>query len=142
MMLSQHFSLEEMAITQIRGVDNTPPPEAVANLRLVAAALERVRAILRSNPMIISSGYRSAVVNTRVGGSPKSAHMQGLAADFICPSFGTPLTICRMIDSSDIPFDQLIEEETWVHFSVAPALRREILTKNPAGGYWPGIPPA
>lgn len=143
MQLTQHFSLEEMTITQVRGVDNTPPPEIAAHLVLIAAALEKVRTMLGDKPILVNSGYRSAEVNARVGGVPNSAHLYGYAADFICPSFGKPIDICRMIAWSDptvFSFDQLIEEGTWVHLSVDPKMRREVLTKNPAGGYRPGIP--
>lgn len=32
-------------------------------------------------PFVINSGYRTPLHNTRVGGSPNSSHMKGLAAD-------------------------------------------------------------
>lgn len=136
--LSEHFSLEELEITQVRGVDNTAPPDVVSNLKLVAAKLEEVRALL-GMPIIVSSGYRSPAVNVAVGGAAVSAHMLGYAADFICPTYGTPLRICEAIAASPIKFDQMIEEgwqsgaRGWVHISVDPRMRREILTADFSG---------
>ena len=42
---------------------------------------EKVRSILQT-PMIVTSGTRCVSHNTRVGGSPTSKHLQGLAMDF------------------------------------------------------------
>ncbi len=142
MNLSEHFTLEEMiASTAARGtIDNTPTPEIVENLRFLCARLEEVR-ILLGQSMIISSGYRCPALNEKVGGAPKSQHMLGLAADFICPAAGTPLSICRKVDASAIRFDQLIYEYTWCHVSFVRANpRRETLTLNASThGYLSGI---
>lgn len=137
--LSEHFSLEELSITQVRDVDNTPPADMVENLKVLAAGLEKVRALL-GHPLIINSGFRCADVNARVGGVSNSAHLFGWAADFICPAYGAPLAICRALaDAPAVPFDQIIEEGTWVHFSVDPRMRGQVLTKNPGGGYSTGL---
>jgi hypothetical protein len=140
-LLSPNFTLEEMTITQVRGVDNTPPPEVVENLKLVAAALEQVRTALGGHPITVSSGYRNPVINARVGGAVHSAHMLGYAADFICPAFGTPLDICKALaDTESVTWDQLIEEgwesggRGWVHISVDPRMRMQVLTANFSGG--------
>jgi len=50
----------------------------------------------------ISSAYRCPQLNAAVGGAPSSQHVQGLAADFVCPDFGTPLEIALAIGRSDI----------------------------------------
>lgn len=42
--------------------------------------LQRLR-LSWKRPMVISSGYRDPAWNTRVGGAPKSYHMQGMAFD-------------------------------------------------------------
>jgi len=128
--LSDHFTLEELTITQVRSVSNIPSPEVIKILKLTAYMMEVVRSILNDKSILINSGYRSPGVNKIVGGSKKSAHMEGHAVDFICPGFGSPLKICRAIKSSDIEFDQLIEEGTWVHISFSPTMRRQVLTKK------------
>jgi hypothetical protein len=140
MNLSYHFTLEEMIATEHRDIDNTPTAPIIAHLGQICATLEQVRALLGNGPIHINSGYRCLALNTAVGGAPDSAHMQGWAADFIQPAFGAPIDICRAIVGSAIIFDQIIEEGTWVHLSVAPTLRRSILTKLPGGGYRNGLP--
>lgn len=139
MYLTEHFSKEEMTITQVRDVDNSCPPTLIIHLRNTAIVLEQVREILGGRPITVNSGYRCPAVNKAVGGADNSAHMQAYAVDFICPSFGTPLDICRALEASRLGFDQVIEEGTWVHISIAPPLRRQILTKQPGGGYSVGL---
>lgn len=123
LILSPHFKLSELTLSQAavrHGVGNTPNPEQLANLYRTAAMLEQVRALLGNKPLVISSGFRSAAVNSLVGGSLKSAHLLGLAADFTCPSFGTPQQVCRAIVASGLAFDQCIYEGTWVHLAAPP----------------------
>ena len=132
MTLTEHFTLAELvhSSTAIRlGIDNTPPEEIIANLRILAQGLERIRAVL-GHPMHIDSGYRCDVLNAAVKGSKNSAHMQGYAADFTCPAFGTPLEIVKVIIGSGIKFDQCIQEGTWVHISFDPRIRGEVLTAH------------
>lgn len=130
--LSDHFTLEELTFSQTasrKGIDNKPSLEAVAHLTRLAYCMEQVRALL-AGPMRITSGYRSPALNAAVGGAKTSAHMSGYAADFVCPSFGSPLEIVKAIAASGINFDQCIQEGTWVHISFDPAMRREVLTAH------------
>jgi Peptidase M15 len=136
MTLSPHFTLEELVFssTAVRlGIDNTPSEEVIAHLRVLADGLERVRSLL-GHPMNIDSGYRCDVLNAAVRGSKTSAHLEGYAADFTCPGFGTPLEIVKLITGSTVAFDQCIQEGTWVHISFDPRLRREVLTAHFGNG--------
>ena len=134
MNLTQHFTLEEMTASQTAarmGLSNEPSDAQQAALKKTAELLEVVRAALGSKPMTITSGYRSPEVNQAVGGVGHSAHMDGMAADFICPSFGTPLEICRALASRQpaLEFDQLIHEYgQWVHIAWGNPQRRQVLT--------------
>ncbi len=107
-----------MTITSVRGVDNTPGAEELANLAETAQAMEEVRELL-GHPIHINSAYRSPAVNKAVGSkSKKSQHIEGRAVDFICPKFGTPRQIVEAIKESGIQYCQLIlEYESWVHIS-------------------------
>jgi zinc D-Ala-D-Ala carboxypeptidase len=141
MNLSPHFTLEEMTFSQTAsryGIDNTPTPDALACLHDLAAALEEVRALFGNRAVIISSGYRCEALNEAVGGSSTSAHMLGMAADIVSPP-PSPLDLCRLIEGSDIAFDQLIFEFDWVHFAIGPQNRRQVLTYN-GNGYTEGLP--
>lgn len=140
--LSEHFSLAEFCVSERArrlNLDNTPPPDIVPRLKVVANQMERVRIRLGSQSIIVSSAYRSPAVNRVVGGEKASAHLAGWAVDFVCPGFGTPLQICERLATSSITFDQLIEEGTWVHVSFDPRRRGHILTKQPGGGYANGL---
>jgi hypothetical protein len=136
MNLSEHFTIEELVASQLAArhrIDNRPGPAELANLHRVASVLEEVR-VLVGGPVLVSSGYRSPAVNAAVGGAKSSAHLQGLAADINVPGF-TPRALAQRIRDSDIQFDQLIYEGTWVHIGLAAgALRREVLTATFAPG--------
>lgn len=129
-----------------RGLDNTPPAEALANiLNVLAPGMQRIREELQA-PIQVLSGYRSPAVNQAVGGARTSQHMQGLAADFAAPAFGSPRAIARHLEPrmEELRIDQLIFEGTWVHVSFTPAQpRHEALTAHFAAGggvsYTPGI---
>ncbi len=122
MRLSENFSLEELTASETaarKGIDNTPSEEVINNLKRLAAALQEVRALLNHRAILVSSGYRSPELNQAVGGSATSDHCKGLAADFICPSYGTPNDIVRAIAASGLSFKQVIREfDRWVHLSI------------------------
>lgn len=42
--------------------------------------LDELRSLL-GRPLIITSGYRTATLNSDIGGSPQSKHLEGIAAD-------------------------------------------------------------
>lgn len=123
MQLSPNFSLAELTASETaerHGLDNTPSPQIIENLKHLAASLQEVRALLGNKPIHINSGYRSIEVNAKLGSKPTSDHCKGLAADFICPAFGTPDEIVRAIMGSAIPYKQVIREfDRWVHFAVS-----------------------
>lgn len=130
MKLSQHFNLAEFTQSQTavrKGIDNTPNSVIINNLTIVAANMETVRTLLNNLPISISSGYRSPALNKAVGGSATSAHVQGWACDFICPAFGTPVQVVDKLKNSDLKFDQIIEEGTWVHISFDPKMRKQVM---------------
>ena len=136
MRLSKHFSLEELtqSDTAVRlDIANTPSQEVMDNLKFLAEKLEDVRVLLR-NPMLVSSGYRSLILNRHLGSRDASSHAKGLAVDFISPSFGSPEAIVKAIVESDIQYDQVILEfNRWVHLSFTkenPRLQALIIDKK------------
>jgi hypothetical protein len=146
MNLSEHFTLEELCFsnTAVRlGLANMPGNAEIRNLGLTAALMEEVRTLLDNKPILVHSCYRGVEVNEAVGGVAISAHCQGLACDFSCPTFGTPYAIALKILASVIDFDQLILEYGWVHVSLPPKgslFRRQSLTKtSKESGYENGI---
>jgi hypothetical protein len=137
-MLSEHFSLDEFTASQEatrHSINNTPSEKVVENLRMLAALLEQVRELLGGHSIRISSGYRSLMLNRHIGSSDTSAHIRGWAADFTCPSFGSPIAVAKKIAESNLKFDQLIYEGTWVHISCDPQNRRQLLTARFKDGH-------
>lgn len=118
------------------GLDNQPSPAHLANLKVAAAGMEKVRTAL-GQPIKVNSAYRSAAVNRRVGGVPTSAHCQGYAVDFRVTGM-SPLDICRKLVAAGIKCDQLIEEGTWTHISFDPKMRQQVLTMR-NGKYVAGL---
>jgi len=143
--LSDHFTLEELTASQWAaraGVDNTPPADVLERLRVAAKGMEQVRARLGDRAILVSSGYRSRLVNAAIGGAVNSAHVLGYAVDFTCPSFGSPFDVARHLSIQvDLVFDQLIYEfRNWVHISFDPRERRDLLTiRSNREGYMRGI---
>ena len=145
MKLSDHFTLAEYATSETaarRGIDNTPKAAYIlANLKRMAAVMEQVRDILGRNSIIVTSGYRCPELNAAIGSGPTSAHIKGLATDFICPGYGVPYDVCNTLvpEVERLGIDQLIYEFSWVHIGLRDEPRHQILTLKPGGGYVAGI---
>ena len=125
MKLSPHFTLAEMTASNTAArlkLDNTPPPELMPRLMLLAEMLERIRSTLNV-PITVTSGYRSPPVNRAVGGVTSSDHTQGHAADFVAPRYGSASDIAETLAPlvSVLGIGQIILEgvkgKQWVHVS-------------------------
>lgn len=145
MKLSANFSLEEFTASETaerRRLDNSLPPELLMTAQNTAEMMEKIRAVLGDNPIIITSGYRSPEVNRAIGSGDSSDHIKAMAVDFKCPAYGTPkavaLHLADKIDSLGI--GQIIYEHTWVHVSTRRPSKdvNRVLTMN-GGNYSVGI---
>jgi len=148
MQLTPHFTLTELtrsAKAEQLGIDNSPPPEIVPRLVLLAELLERIRATLNC-PVIVTSGYRCERLNMAVGGATTSDHPRGHAADIVAPAFGTATEVARILAPlvSTLSIGQLILEgvggKQWVHVStrVPEKIANRVITITDAG-VLPGI---
>ena len=143
MQLTPNFTLAQLTRSETAGrdgINNAPPEDIIPNLQRLAESLETVQTLLGS-PLHISSGYRCAELNRAVGGTSASQHIDGLAADFTCPGFGSPLDVAVAIQASDLVFDQcILEFGRWVHLSVSTMPRQRVLTiYNSRDGYLDGL---
>lgn len=131
MKLSTYFTLEEMIESQMatrRGIDNTPPDSAITALEnLCRNLLDPIRE-LAGAPVFVSSGYRSPKINMLIGGTARSQHLLGEAADIKAAGVSAE-RLFELIRHSSLPFDQLIFEGTWNHvsYSAKGANRGEVL---------------
>lgn len=127
MNLSKTVTLKEAtySTTAIRkGIDNTPKPEHIEAMKLVA---QKVIDPLRERfpDLIINSFYRSPALNKAVGSKAKvSQHMLGQAVDI--DSRGNLLNIAIFnFVKENMVFDQLLYEHpdengvpSWIHVSI------------------------
>ena len=148
MRLSPNFTLAQLTRSDTAArlcIDNRPDAQQIANLARLADCLEQVQSLL-GHPLVINSAFRAPALNAAVGGAPLSRHAVGLAVDFTCAEFGSPLEVARAIAQSPLKFDQLIHEYgRWVHLGLAPEaypLRRELMTIcGSQSGYTDGLSP-
>jgi len=122
--LSEHFTLRELTQsgTAIKhNINNTPEAVHVERLRtLCQRVLEPLRR--RFGVIRITSGYRCAALNAKVGGKPNSQHLQGEAADIhvSCRQQGEKM-FAYVRDN--LSYDQLLLERrartgtVWLHVS-------------------------
>ena len=143
MYLTEHFTLRELTVTNVKNVVNNPGPEEIENLKRLCGWLEHLRDmynILYGNgkvPIVINSGYHSEEENKRVGGSPTSNHLTGCAADIkvygIEQAMRYAVILLNYADNTMQEFDELLIERSkkgtyWVHFAVrAEGNRRKVM---------------
>ena len=139
MKLSANFTLREFVRSDTAihfNIDNTPTPREIENLRtLCKQILQPARDEL--GPLYINSGFRSAVLNKAVNGSPTSAHRKGFAADVDPVEVGTRKFAEWVHDHCE--FDQIILEfgteqnPKWIHVSAEPRNRKQVLRISRSG---------
>lgn len=118
MLLTPHFTLEELTVTDHREFDNTPSSSEINNLKRLAELLEEVKTLLGGKPIMVNSAFRSAQVNAAVGSKDTSQHRVGCAADIRVPGV-TPDEVVKAVIASGIGYDQIIREfNSWTHISV------------------------
>ena len=122
MKLTQNFTLNELiysATAEANKIDNRPSVPVISNLRaLCTNVLQPLRDALGC-PIVITSGFRCAELNKRIGGAANSGHLYGQAADFIVPQKNLK-DVFNYI-KSHLPYDQLLYEynktDKWIHVS-------------------------
>ena len=138
--LSPHFSLGELTRSKSHPeVYNIPSHVHIENLKRVCVWLEALRARYNERyvlagaggeePIIITSGYRSAELNRKVGGVATSNHLTGCAVDIrVAGKEQLIRYACILLDYADETkqdFDELLLEHgskgvIWLHFAVRP----------------------
>lgn len=118
--ISKNFSYHEFehseAARQYRIMNIISTPEVRDAVKsLVANLLQPLRDKV-GRPLNISSGYRNAELNAKVGGVATSQHCKGEAADVWCATL-TPYQLARVVLENGIPYDQMILYPSFVHLS-------------------------
>jgi uncharacterized protein YcbK (DUF882 family) len=86
--LSKHFNEEEFRCRDgsIKPID-----------KALIEGLERLRELAGNKSIHINSGYRSPTYNKKIGGAPRSQHVQGKAADITIAGF-TPRQVAELAE--------------------------------------------
>lgn len=122
MQLTKNFTLEELtysATANAYKISNKPNVEQIENLkRLAINILQPIRD--KFGVVRISSGFRSAELNKKVGGKSNSQHLKGYAAD-ICYANSPKLKEVFKYIKDNLDYDQLLYEifggVHWIHVS-------------------------
>lgn len=122
--LAKNFTLDELCRTTHRRwlPHNRPPDKLIPSGQLLAAELQKVRDYF--GPVIVHSGYRCQGLNSAIGGSKTSQHMQFEAADFHVHGRDFVEVFEWIWKKSDIDFSQLILEgwsagkPSWIHLGI------------------------
>ena len=121
---SKYFTLDELtysATADIYDIDNNPNDEIIENLIELMNVLDTIRE-LWGKPIRVLSGYRCKELNSAVGGSKTSAHLNGFAAD-IKPFNNDMESFIQVVKewAKTNDFDQILIENNslgghWLHF--------------------------
>ena len=122
MKLTQNFTLNELVYSETatsHNIDNRPSVPVISNLQaLCTNVLQPLRDALGC-PIVITSGFRCAELNKRIGGAANSQHLYGQAADLVVPQ--KDLKEVFNYIKTKLPYDQLLYEynqtERWLHVS-------------------------
>lgn len=116
--LSPHFTLGEF-LNLGKYPDNIPSIQNVANMTYGChLLLEPAR--LSVGPIIITSGFRNAQVNKRVGGVCNSQHLLGQAADIRPQDQAQFQRLVAFLSHHELT-DQLLTGNGWLHISWNPS---------------------
>ena len=115
MKLTTNFSLNEF-----NKRNYNVPTDVLRNLLELAKNLQVLRDVVKK-PINITSGYRPAELNAKVGGATKSRHITGEAADFKIEGY-TPKQVAAIIEKliaeGKMKQGGLGTYSTWVHYDV------------------------
>ena len=120
--MAKYFSIDELirSGTAARlGIDNTPGDDDLARLEALASRLLDPVREFWGGPLTVNSGYRCPALNAAVGGTARSQHLRGEAADITTGSREGNRRLFGIIAAGAVSFDQLIDERgySWLHLS-------------------------
>jgi hypothetical protein len=132
--ISNHISYDEATYSSTAnrlGIDNTPGPEHIKNMKKVAEAVFEPLREHFGVPIGVTSFYRCEALNRALRGSLRSSHMKGEAMDLDADVYGG-LSNKDIFDyiKDNLEFDQLIwefgsdENPAWVHVSYSEGNNR------------------
>ena len=138
MRIGKYFTLSELTVTKT-GLVNVPSKIEVQRLSLLVENILDPLRELYGKPIIVNSGYRSPLVNSKTKGASKTSdHMAGCAADI--DTTADNALLFKLI-RDNFKFDQLIWENgddkspAWIHVSYRNVGNRNQIKKFKNGKY-------
>lgn len=118
-MYGNYFKFEELVSTQTGLPNSVPSPAHLANLARLWYALNLLREEFGA-PIYINSAFRTKEVNESVGGSPRSFHMRGRAADIRPESKFQLEQLWSVVCSYDKQYglSEKIKYDTFIHIAI------------------------
>jgi len=131
-MLSENFALRELTRTNHSDCSNEPGPRELENLRQLAQKVLQPLRDAWGGILKVNSGYRSLLVNTRVGGAKNSYHLRGLAADIDCGNSAVKaMTLAVHCSVLNLPVVEAIVSRRGDHYWLHVALKKDGDQKQP-----------
>lgn len=133
--VSEHFTEYDIchSDTAIRlNINNIPNATVDNNAKLlINKVLEPLCIAL--GKITINCMYRCFELNRKVGSTPTSQHILGMAVDFTIPGY----SLMEIVDyiRKHLDFDQLILENGWIHVSYSLGHNRKQVLKYVNGKY-------
>lgn len=145
MNIGRYTTIDKLCKSQAairHGIDNKPNAIQLANLRDLMENIYDPLCDHFKYAVPISSGFRSPVLNSIIGGARNSQHATGEAIDLDTDGDGTPITNSLIFYwiMQNCEWDQLIWEfgndrnPAWVHVSYRKGNNRKQVLKALTGG--------
>ena len=137
MNLSAHVTLAEFEnspTATTHGINNKMSSSQIASAKLLCEKVFEPLRLYLNTPIKINSGYRSAQLNKKIGGSTTSQHCKAEALDLHIGAKGFYFI------KDKLEFDQLIwefgndENPQWVHVSFSSKNRKQVLKATKKNG--------
>lgn len=127
MRLSRNFTLNEFLKTSSK-LPNDPTQSEIANIAdLATSIMQPIRDMF--GEQIITSGFRSELVNKDKGGEPTSQHRYGEACDFIPKEYSIDKVYHWIVRESSLLYGQCILEnkngKRWIHISLPTSRHKQ-----------------
>lgn len=127
------FSPKSLCVTNHPEWQDSPAPWVENNLVYI---INNCLDVLRERVGVLkeTSGYRSELLNRRLGGAPSSLHRQGLAADLVCME-RKDIDVAMAAISLNLPIKELIlyplEKANRIHIGFYAEGQAPVLKKFP-----------
>ena len=119
--VTDNFTWAEALTLHNWGFAAVPSAHIHNNIIKTCVKLELIRSFFGDKPIRVLSFFRPAAYNAAVKGSAQSAHIDGLACDFVVKdihSHHARLKLLKKLDEFGIRMERLPEDHNWVHIDL------------------------